>query len=165
MPDDVFAPMAISASGLSAQRKRMEAIARNIANAETTRSDGGETYRRKRVVFRSTDPSGAEPMKAPAHRVSLARTSPLHLESRGAGRRTQSPLPTVEAEEIVDPDAGVQLIHDPHHPDADEDGYVRIPDINTVSEMVDMMAATRAYEANLAAMRAYQNMVTKSLEI
>ena len=97
--------------------------------------------------------------------VSLARTSPMHLG--GGTRRAAAPgaIPVVDAEEVVDPDADVRIVHDPSHPDADEEGFVRMPDINSVTEMVDMMAATRAYEANLAAMRAYQTMVGKSMEI
>ncbi len=165
MGDDLFAPMAISASGLSAQRKRMEAIAKNIANAETTRSKDGELYRRKTVVLSSENPNPAGPVAGPSHRVALATTSPAHIEGGAVGRPAGSPLPTVEAREVVDENAGYRIVHDPHHPDADAEGYVRLPDINSVGEMVDMMAATRAYEANLAAMKAYQTIVTKSLEI
>jgi len=165
MGDDLFAPMAISASGLSAQRKRMEAIAKNIANAETTRSGDGEMYRRRTVVFSSESAEAGKPGRVESHRVSLATTSPTHMKGGAVGRPPGSPLPTVEAQEIVDENAGFRLVHDPHHPDADDEGYVRLPDINSIGEMVDMMAATRAYEANLAAMKAYQSMVTKSLEI
>ncbi|MCK4546006.1 MAG: flagellar basal body rod protein FlgC [Candidatus Eisenbacteria sp.] len=165
MSEELFAPLAISASGLSAQRKRMETIARNIANADATRSEEGGAYKRQRVVMSSTDSHEAASRATSSHRVSLRQTSPMHLGG-GAGRRSQElMLPKVEAEAVVDTDAGYRLVHDPTHPDADEEGYVRLPDINAVTEMVDMMAATRAYEANLAAMRAYKAMVAKSLEI
>lgn len=143
----------------------MEAIAKNIANAETTRSDENEVYRRRRVVMTAKGSRSADRGVAVPHRVSLMRTSPGHLPGSATRRASESSVPTVEAREVVDENAGYQLVHDPHHPDAGEDGFVRIPDINAVTEMVDMMAATRAYEANLAAMRAYQNMVAKSLEI
>jgi flagellar basal-body rod protein FlgC len=166
MGDDLFASMAVSASGLSAQRKRMEAIAKNIANAETTRSADGGTYRRRTVVLSTDDSSPAVSRPIPAHRVSLARTSEAHLAGgRGIAPAAESSTPVVEAEEVVDEDAGYRLVYDPNHPDADEKGYVRLPDINSVGEMVDMITATRAYEANLSAMKAYQSMVTKSLEI
>ncbi len=165
MGDDLFAPMAISASGLSAQRKRMEAIAKNIANAEASRSDNGDVYRRRTVVMSSENSDATRPATVPSRRVTLARTSPAHIGGGGADRLSGSTVPTVEAREVVEQDAGYRLVHEPHHPDADENGYVRLPDINTVGEMVDMMAATRAYEANLAAMKAYQSMVARSLEI
>jgi flagellar basal-body rod protein FlgC len=165
MADELFAPMTISASGMSAQRKRMEAIARNIANVETTRSEEGGAYRRRQVVMTETESAEGRTGRQPRHRVSLSRTSPMHLEGGSRRGPASGAVPTVEADEVVDPDAGYRIVHDPSHPDADEEGYVRMPDINSVTEMVDMMAATRAYEANLAAMRAYQTMVTKSMEI
>ena len=144
----------------------METIAKNIANAETTRSEEGGPYRRRRVAIESAE--GTEPSRSRAaeHRVSLHRTSPGHM-SNSAPRRSGSAgeAPSLDAKEVVDENAGFQLVFDPSHPDADEKGYVQMPDINTVTEMVDMVAATRAYEANLAAMKAYQSIVTKSLEI
>lgn len=165
MADDLFAPMSVSAAGLSAQRKRMEAIAKNIANAEATRTEDGSAYRRRTVVIDSKESSRVENGGRTSHRVSLARTSPLHMGSRVRHHGQSTTLPVPEATEVVDQAAGHRLVHDPYHPDADENGYVQMSDINGVSEMVDMMAATRAYEANLAAMRAYRSMVTKSLEI
>ena len=166
MSNDLFGVMGISAAGLSAQRKRMETIAKNIANADTTRSEEGGPYRRRRVAIEAVE--GKEPSRprAAEHRVSLSRTAPGHLSGTATKRSASggSP-PSLNAEEVVDENAGVELVFDPSHPDADEKGYVRMPDINTVTEMVDMVAATRAYEANLAAMKAYQSMVTKSLEI
>jgi len=166
MSKDLFGAMGISAAGLSAQRKRMETIAKNIANAETTRSEEGGPYKRRRVAIESSEGSAPSRPRAAEHRVSLSRTSPGHLG--GSERRRSASAgegPSLDAREVVDENAGVNLLFDPSHPDADEKGYVRMPDINTVTEMVDMVAATRAYEANLAAMKAYQSMVTKSLEI
>ncbi len=96
----------------------------------------------------------------------MARTSARHLSASSTRSSGDPGRPgTVEAREIEDQNANVVRIFDPHHPDADEAGYVEMPDINTVTEMVDMVAATRAYEANLAAMKAYQSMFNKSLEI
>jgi flagellar basal-body rod protein FlgC len=165
MADDLFASMAVSASGLSAQRKRMDAIAKNIANAETTRTEEGGPYLRRKVVLSSTEEPAAGLAPAAPHRVSLERTSSRHLGGRSGLESVEGSVSRVEAEEVVDPDAGYRIVYDPEHPDADEAGYVRLPDVNSVTEMVDMMAATRAYEANLAAMRAYQSMVSKSLDI
>ncbi|MFH1278411.1 MAG: flagellar basal body rod protein FlgC [Candidatus Eisenbacteria bacterium] len=166
MSGDLFGPMDISAAGLSAQRKRMETIARNLANAGTTRGDDGEIYARRRIEMTAGEDGSARPARRPVHRVSMARTSARHLQA-SEPRRAGGPgrAGTVEAREVADQDAGTIRVFDPHHPDADEQGYVEMPDINTVTEMVDMVAATRAYEANLAAMKAYQSMVNKSLEI
>lgn len=165
MSNDLFGPLAISASGLSAQRKRMEAIAKNIANAETTRSEDGGVYRRRGVRITGSETSTVGQDRPASHRLPLARTSPTHFGARGLQRLEASSLPTVEAEEVVDESSGFTLVYDPNHPDADGEGYVRMPDVNAVTEMIDMMSATRAYEANLAAMRAYQSMVSRSLEI
>ncbi len=164
MSQDLFGAMSISASGMSAQRKRMDAIAKNLANSETTRAADGETYKRHTVVIRSSEAPTA-PLQVPGMELPVTRTSPEHLTSAPPMLLPMAPTSTVEAQEVVDPTAGVTLVFNPQHPDAGPDGYVRMPDVDTVSEMVDMVAATRAYEANLAAMKAYQNIVTKSLEI
>jgi flagellar basal-body rod protein FlgC len=164
MGQDLFGPMSISAAGMSAQQKRMVAIAKNIANAEVTKAEDGEPYKRRTVEFSIGGPTAAPPLaliSAPLLRTSPEHLAPLQLGPIAAGAGT----PTVEAKEVVDPTSGFQLVYDPQHPDAGPDGYVRLPDVNTVTEMVDMVAATRAYEANLAAMKAYQNIVSKSLEI
>jgi flagellar basal-body rod protein FlgC len=164
MGQDLFGPMSISAAGMSAQQKRMVAIAKNIANAEVTNAEDGEPYKRRTVQFSVGEPATPAPMPAPP--APLLRTEPEHLApSALAPAPAGAGVPTVEAHEVVDPTAGVQLVYDPQHPDAGPDGFVRLPDVNLVSEMVDMVAATRAYEANLAAMKAYQNIVSKSLEI
>ena len=164
MASDLFGSMSISGAGMTAQRKRMDAIAKNIANAETTRTPDGGPYKRHTVVFRGADaPQPPGPTIDPA--LTLERTSPEHLSVGSPLAAPVLPIDTVQASEVVDPKAGVNLVFDPSHPDAGPDGYVRMPDIDTVTEMVDMVAATRAYEANLSAMKAYQNIVSKSLEI
>jgi flagellar basal-body rod protein FlgC len=164
MGQDLFGPMSISAAGMSAQQKRMTAIAKNIANAEVTKAEDGEPYKRRTVEFSLAGPSAEPPLAAvPAP---LVRTSPEHMAPQAlAPGAAGAGTPTVQATEVADPNAGYQLVFDPKHPDAGPDGYVRMPDVNAVTEMVDMVAATRAYEANLAAMKAYQHIVSKSLEI
>jgi len=164
MGSDLFGSMSISGAGMTAQRKRMDAIAKNIANAETTRTPEGGPYQRHVVVLRGADaPVPQGPTIDPA--LTLTRTSNEHLPVASPLAAPAVPEATVQATEIVDPKASVNLVFDPSHPDAGADGYVKMPDIDTVTEMVDMVAATRAYEANLSAMKAYQNIVTKSLEI
>ena len=132
----------ISASGLTAQRLRMDVVSSNIANMGTTRTALGGPYRRREAVFRAFPPlSGYQP--------AAARLAPP-LGVRVAG--------------VVEDDR-VRLVHDPRHPDADESGYVAFPDIDIVREMTDMMSAVRAYEASVTAINAAKNMAQKALEI
>lgn len=135
----------ISASGLTAQRSRMNIIAMNLSHMHTTRTAEGGPYRRKVPVFT------AEPM------------------ARGAGGRFQDrldrELEDVNVTRIVADQRDFQLVFDPAHPDADEFGYVLMPNINVMEEMVDMLSAKRSYEANVTAITTSQNMALKSLDI
>jgi len=142
-----FNGLDISASGLSAQRKKMNAIASNIANAETTRTEEGGPYVRKIVLMREQSPDTFD--------------SVLNAESLSA----QSPdITSVTTEEKTDP-SPFKLVYDPSHPDANEQGYVELPNVNVVNEMVDMISATRSYEANVTAINAAKSMAKDSLEI
>lgn len=125
----------ISASGLFAQRQRLDAIANNIANASTTRTAQGGPYKRKEVVFR-------EHMAASAN------------EKGG-----------VDVVGVVDSAAPPVMVYEPGHPDAGPDGMVAMPNVSPVQEMVDMISATRAYEANIQAINAARSMADKALEI
>lgn len=154
-------------SGLTAQRKRMEAIASNIANSETTRTDEGLPYRKQTVRITQAEAKRETAVAGPQPRIGLRTTSPLHIR-----RGVQAPMgsvttsgPMIKSEVVEAPPGEVKYVYDPHHPDADSEGFVAYPDINPVEEMVDMMVATRAYEANLAAMDAFKSMVEKALEI
>ena len=128
----------ISASGLSAQRQRLDTISSNIANANTTRTPGGGPYRRQEVVF-------------------TTRAEVLGL----AGSRPTG----VEAPQVVEDATPPRAVYEPGHPDADASGYVQMPNVNVVKEMVDMISASRAYEANVTALNAGKAMVMKALEI
>ncbi|HHV12859.1 MAG TPA: flagellar basal body rod protein FlgC [Clostridiales bacterium] len=141
----VMGGMNISASGMSAQRLRLDIISQNIANVNTTRDENGNAYRRKTVVF-------AEKDMRPFGNILQYTTA-----SMGNG---------VKVTEIVeDTKSAMRRVYDPSHPDADEDGYVTYPNINTVQEMTDMIDATRAYEANVTAFNATKSMALKGLEI
>ncbi|MEO6867450.1 MAG: flagellar basal body rod protein FlgC [Gaiellales bacterium] len=142
----MFDSMHVSASGLAAERLRMDVIAQNLANANSTRGADGLPYRRHEVIFRSKDVGGA--------------TGP-----GASGAATNQPLSGVEPVAIVEDPSALRTVYDPQHPDADEDGYVHFPNVNPVTEMVDMMTATRAYEANVTAMNAAKNMALKALDI
>ena len=142
----MFDSMHVSASGLAAERLRMDVIAQNLANANSTRGPDGQPYRRHEVVFRSSQVGGTS----------------------GPGRSdgaVDTPLNGVEPVAIVEDPSALRTVYDPNHPDADENGYVSYPNVNPVTEMVDMMTATRAYEANVTAMNAAKNMALKALDI
>ena len=144
----MFGGMEISGSALTAQRLRMNVTAENIANAETTKGADGNPYRRKEVTLQS---------------VGQAGTFGSQL-SRAMGSSGVAPG-GVQATEITEDQTNGKLVYDPSHPDADEQGYVRMPNVDTVTEMVDLIDAQRAYEANVTAMSAAKQMFAKTLEI
>lgn len=135
----------ISASALTAQRLRMDTISSNMANAETTRTPEGGPYRRQRVSF------------APILAQQLGRADP-----REAGTVAGQGLQVTGIQRDVD---AVRSVYDPTHPDADAQGNVLYPDIDVVTEMTDMLSATRSYEANVTAMNAAKAMALKALDI
>ncbi|MTV47791.1 flagellar basal body rod protein FlgC [Heliobacillus mobilis] len=147
-----------SASGLTAQRFRMDIISNNLANVNTTRSgntdaDGVLPYRRQVPVFAAR----ANEVDSFASALSKAQDGQM---ATGSGVRVVG---------VVDDEAPFKLVYDPQHPDAmktgPQAGYVRMPNVNTVTEMVDMISATRAYEANVTAVNAAKSMAMKALEI
>lgn len=140
-----FKSMDISSSGLAAQRLRMNVLSTNLANANTTRTPEGGPYKRRDVVF-SALPTGNE-------------FEDFLDESWG----TQ--LQEVRVVDIHKDKAAPRHVHDPSHPDADKNGYVDLPNIQVMTEMVNMITATRAYEANTTAMNAAKSMALKALEI
>lgn len=133
--------LAISASALTAERLRLDIIANNLANINTTRTPRGGPYRRQVPVFAEKLQEALKPGSA---------------QFKGAG---------VEVAAIVEDNTPPRRVYDPSHPDADPDGYVALPNINVVNEMVDMITATRAYEANVTVLNAAKAMTLKALEI
>jgi len=160
--------MTISASALTAQRFRMDTISNNLANVETTRGADGQPFRRQLVVFQERPIERGQHFAGEMRRAVLRRTRPEH--ARGMGRGPQVPgRPNtgggVQIAAIVPDDSELRRVYDPAHPDADEEGYVFFPNVNSVLEMVDMISATRAYEASVAAHNAARSMILKALEI
>ncbi|MEW6269008.1 MAG: flagellar basal body rod protein FlgC [Thermodesulfobacteriota bacterium] len=135
---------AISASGLTAHRLRMDVITANLANAQSTSTPDGGPYRRQDVVLESIPQ--AEPF------------DDLLAASGGAGA-------AVRVARVVEDQKPPRRSYDPGHPHADQDGYVALPNVNVVAEMVDLMAATRAYEANVAAVNATKRVLQAALDI
>lgn len=161
----IFGIFQISGSGLSAQRKKLNAVAQNIANVETTRTPEGGPYRRKHVVF-SEDPARGS-FSSTLNRVitRLARTDSKHIGNSEPLSSRKMDIPAVQSREIQIEPESFKMVYDPTHPDADENGYVAMPDINIIAEMVEMMAASRAYEANISIARAAKSMFKEALNI
>ncbi|NLN26696.1 MAG: flagellar basal body rod protein FlgC [Firmicutes bacterium] len=146
----LFSSFDISASALTAERLRMDVISNNLANANTTRTPEGGPFRRQVVVFAPRD---ATRRFAPKRR---AGAHPGQAPVVGQGVRVVA---------IRDDDAPPRLVYDPSHPDADENGMVAMPNVDVVREMVDLISAARAYEANVTTINTLKNMALKALEI
>lgn len=140
----MFGAIDAAASGLTAERLRMDVISNNIANVNTTRSAEGGAYRRQMVVF--------------APRENQQAFAQILADKVGTGNG-------VKVVGITKDNSPTRQIYDPTHPDANRDGYVEMPNVNVVSEMVDMITATRAYEANVTTINAAKSMALKALEI
>ncbi|HMD19809.1 MAG TPA: flagellar basal body rod protein FlgC [Alloacidobacterium sp.] len=147
---NLFGVMEVSGSALKAERIRAEVVAANMANAETTRTPEGGPYRRQHVVFSS---AAAEPNSFAGQLLSQADP------------QADPKIGGVEVSAVVQDPASTLRRFDPSHPDADKDGYVSYPDINPLTEMVDLMGATRAYGLNSSAVQATKGMINSSLDI
>lgn len=143
---DFFNALDVSASALTAERTRMNLISNNLANANTTRTPEGGPYRRKDAVFAARPIDGS-------------------FERRLSAASSGQPIGGVEVVDIVEDQRPPRMQYDPGHPDADPRGYVAMPNVSAVEEMADMIAATRAYEANVTAAQAAKSMALKTLEI
>lgn len=141
----IFDSINISASALAAEKTRIDIISKNIANANTTRATGGMPYRRQMVVFEED------------------KNKPFsyYLEKQSNKFNGQG----VKIREVVEDDSPFRLVYEPGHPDANEDGYVMLPNVEIMKEMVDMIDAQRAYEVNVTAMNANKAMLMKALDI
>ncbi|MGE5593350.1 MAG: flagellar basal body rod protein FlgC [Betaproteobacteria bacterium] len=151
----IFSSFRISATGLAAERLRMDVIANNIANVNTTRTEDGRPYRRHEVVFRALEAGsgGGNEAAGVSGRV-------------GAGlSASEAPGRGVAVVAIVEDPSPPRMVYDPGHPDADAQGYVAMPNVDPVRELVDMISATRAYEANVTALDAAKTMAMKALDI
>jgi len=140
----LFTAIGISASGLAAQRTRAELITENLANADTTRTPEGGPYRRKDAVF---------------------TTSPLGESFAGILAASGGPAEGVSVSEITSDERDPEKRYLPGHPDADPNGYVAFPRIDPASEMVDLLGASRGYQANVAAISAVKDMIARSIDL
>lgn len=158
---NLFGVMDISASALQAERVRAEVVAANMANAETTRTADGGPYRRQHVVFQQ---AGGDGFAASLMGESGSSSSGSLLASP-AGLGLPAISGGVQIAGVVSDQSAPLERYDPQHPDAGPDGYVAYPDINPLTEMVDLMGASRSYGLNATAVQAEKNMVTSSLEL
>jgi flagellar basal-body rod protein FlgC len=147
----LFDALDISGSALSAERLRMDVTAENLANANTTRGANGAAYRRKVVVLEQQAGAGASSF---GNQLASAM-------SRGGGQQPGG----VQVSAIAEDTTPNRRVYDPGHPDADAQGYVEMPNVDSVTEMVDLISASRAYEANVTAMQAAKTLFTKTLEL
>jgi len=162
--DRLFAGLNISALGLGVQRRRMNSIAENLANAETTKAEGGGPYRRKIVALKArTAQVFSSTMQQAAIPMSTTQAGHVRGTSFGTGGDPVA-MNAIEARETTDP-APPRMVYDPGNPDADANGYVAMPNVNVVTEMVNMISASRSFEANVVAINAAKNMAKDSLEI
>lgn len=148
----LFGSLDISASALSAERLRMDVTAENLANAQSTRSANGGPYRRKEVVTQANGDGGF------AGALATARGAAAGGSGGGAPGG-------VSVTGIVEDQTPNRLVYDPSHPDANAQGYVSMPNVNPVTEMVDLISASRSYEANVTAMQTSKQMFTKTLDL
>jgi flagellar basal-body rod protein FlgC len=145
----MFDAIAISSTGMSAERLRMDVIADNLANADTTRDANGQPYQRKEVVLQQTGGQSFGQVLA-----GIQAGSAGDLENGG-----------VRVAGVVKDPNGMRRVYDPSHPDADAQGYVTLPNVNPVTEMVDLISSSRTYEANVTAMQTAKSMFSKTFDL
>ena len=142
-----FSAMDIGASALTAQRLRMDTISQNIANVNTTRTENGTPYRRRLVVFEEKNDG-----------IPFSEYLTASSKERYTGKG-------VKVAKILEDSSPFKKIYDPGNPDADAEGYVEMPNVDIITEMVNMISATRAYEANVTSINITKSMALKALEI
>ncbi|RJR29806.1 MAG: flagellar basal body rod protein FlgC [Desulfobacteraceae bacterium] len=142
---DLIKTIDLAAGGMTAQRTRLNVISMNLANANTTKTDDGTAYRRKTVIFES---------------------NPVETTFSGQlGQSMDDQIHGVKVREVVPVQGELKRIFDPSHPDADKDGYVFLPNVDVVQEMVHMLNANRSYEANAAVIRTAKDMALRALDL
>lgn len=155
----------ISAKGLSVQRKRMNLIAENIANSESTRTADGKPYTRKFMVINKITDSDPSRLTVNTGNMPLRTSNGTHIPMPNVSVETSPPAGNDLSYSIIEDQKEGEKVFMPSHPDADENGYVMMSNVNVVEEMVEMIAASRSYEANLTALNSTKEIAKDSLEI
>ena len=169
MSNGLFGAIKTSASGLRGQRTKMDVVARNLANSETTRTAEGTPYRRQRVIFEQVlgEKIGNHRMKMSnaGGGGGLTTTHSGHMSGLSSRGSQESGRGMTSDVGLAEDASDFRVVHDPGHPDADADGYVLLPNVNPIGEMVDMISASRAYEANISAVQTAKEMFNQALKI
>jgi len=169
MSSGLFGAIRTSASGLRGQRTKMDVVARNLANAETTKTADGTPYRRQRAIFEQVlgDKVSQNHMKLSTSGGGggLSTTNSGHLSGLRSRVQNQESGGISSDVGTAEDASEFRVIFDPGHPDADAEGYVLMPNVNPISEMVDMIAASRAYEANISSVQTAKEMFNQALKI
>jgi flagellar basal-body rod protein FlgC len=163
--EGVFSTIKISGTGMSVQRRKMDIVAENIANAETTKTEEGGPYRRRRLEVEAADEKLPFQTVLKKSQATLNLTRKQHIAGFPTGIRRHELVSVAEGKKVIEGPDSFKLVFDPSHPEADEEGYVKMPDIEIINEMVDMMSANRAYEANAMAISASKEMLKSALDI
>lgn len=148
----MFNAIDIAASGMTAERLRLDVVSNNLANVNTTRTENGTPYRRQIVVFEPREDFESVLQGT----LSKEQVAEAKINQVGQGVRAQA---------IIEDQSPFRAVYEPGHPDADAQGYVMMPNVNAVAEMIDMLSASKAYEANVAAVNAAKSMALKALDI
>ncbi|MCC6271559.1 MAG: flagellar basal body rod protein FlgC [Microbacteriaceae bacterium] len=145
----IFNSMSLSGSALTAERLRMDVISNNIANSQTTRTEDGGAYKRKQVILQEQGSNGL----------------PVNRFRSSAGLPQESDLSGVKVVRVVEDGENMVRTYDPQHPDADAEGFVEYPNVDITTEMVDLMAASKAYQANVTVVQTLKSMAQSALQI
>lgn len=160
----IFTAFDITATGLTAERYRMDVIAENVANANTTRTADGSPYRRKVVTFQTQDTDNRTAFSHVLDGiVGEGRTKRDHHTSRISEEQIGYGVKITDIGE--DTESPMHMVYDPSHPDADENGYVTYPNVNIITEMTNLIDASRAYEANATVFDASKSIASKGLDL
>ncbi len=159
--ENIFSTFAISGQGLSVQRQRLSAVANNIANVNTTKGADGKPYQREVVIARANPQSAFD--RALQSQITLGNTSGMHAPN--TQMNYNDPNATAVTAVTAHDNSAARKVYDPAHPDADGDGYVSMPNVNIVTEMVEMIGAQRAFEANTGVIASVKNIAKDSLDI
>ena len=160
----IFSALRKTYSGISSQMKRLEVISENIANADALPDKGGKLYQRK-VALTKGSPRSNQASFGDKMALTLRRSNDKHLAVGSGVSRPGDPSGTRGNQVKVVEVEGEKVIHDPTHPRADENGYVKMPNVNVIEEMVDLMATSRAYESNITVMNSSKAMAKRTFEI
>ena len=161
----LFSTMGLSAQGLSVQRTRMNTIAENLANVDTTKTEDGGPYRRKIVQIQQGKEGERFSDVFQDPRIEMNKSEDSHFPTQPFRFLVDQPRFGVHVNEIIRDPSPFKMVYDPSHPDANPEGYVAMPNINPVQEMIDMITASRSYEANVTALNSSKDMIRNALKI